>query len=62
MLAVALHEFEVEVEVEVARLGHHVLEFLIHLRISKVTSTTVGGLLRDGTQMRPRFIGFYIFL
>ena len=60
MLAVALHE--VEVEVEVVRLGHHVLGFLIHLRISRVMSTTVGGLLQDGTQMGPRFMRSYIFL
>ena len=36
--------------------------YVNHLRISKVTSTTVGGLLRDGTQMRPCFMGSYIFL
>ena len=64
MLAVALHKVEVEVgvEVEVSQLGHHALKFLIHLRISRVKSTMVGGLLQDGTRMPPRFMGSYIFL
>ena len=60
MLAVAL--YEVEVKVEVAQLGHHALKILILLKISRVTSTMVGGLLQDGTQMRPHFMGSYIFL
>ena len=62
MLTVALHEVEVEVEVEVTRLGYHALGFLIHLRILRVTLTTVGGLLQDKTQMQAHFMGSCIFL
>ena len=62
MLAAKQVEVDVKVEVEVVRLGHHVQGLLIHLKILRVTSTTVGGLLRNRTQMRPHFMGSYIFL
>ena len=61
MLATEQVEVEVKVKVEVVRPGHHVQALLVHLRILIVTSTTVGGLLQDMTQIQPCFMGSNIF-